>query len=85
MGPGVCFAVDLVIRVAREISVTSTPPLVDLLLPEGSGSRLVFGPVLSGVGVKSGNLPLGIVLGVLKGLLNWVGVVILSSSQGHIH
>ena len=49
--PGVCLAADLVIRAAlEEVSVTSTPPLLDLPLPEGSGSRLVSGPVLSGVG-----------------------------------
>ena len=71
MDPGVCFASDLVIHVARdEVSVTSTPPSVDLPLPEAFGSRLVSEPVLSSVGLWSGNLPFGKALGVLKGLLS---------------
>ena len=76
VGPGVCFAVDLVTHAARdEVTVASAPPPVDLPLPEASGSSCVSGPVLSGVGVKIGSLMVGIVLGVLKGLR-----VILSSS-----
>ena len=71
--PGVCFAVDLVTRAAREVA--SAPPSADLPLPEASGSSCVSGPMLAGVGVETGSLMVGIVLGVLKGLR-----VILSSS-----
>ena len=76
VGPGVCFAANLVIRVARdEVSVASAPPLVDLLLPEASGLSRVSEPVLLDVGVKTGSLMVRTVPGVLKGLR-----VILSSS-----
>ena len=76
VGPGVCFATDLVICAVRdEVSVTSAPPLVDLQLPEASGSSRVSGSVLLGVGVKTGSLTVGIVPGFLKELR-----VILSSS-----
>ena len=63
-----------------EVSVTSALSSVDLWLPEGSGSHLVSGPVLSDVGVRSGNLPLRMVPSVLKGLLNWCRVITLSNS-----
>ena len=73
---GVCLAADLVTRAAlEEASITSTPSPFVLPLLKGFGSSLVSGPVLSGVGIKTGSLPLGTVPGVLKGLL-----VILSSS-----
>ena len=69
--PGVCLAADLVTCVAlEEVFVTSTPPPLDLPLPEGFGSLLVSGPVLSGVGMMIKNLPLKTVPSVLKGLLN---------------
>ena len=74
--PSVYLAADLVTCAAlEEASVASAPfPLV-LLLLEGFGLSLVSGPVFSGVGIKTSSLPLGTVLGVLKGLL-----VIFSSS-----
>ena len=77
MGPlNVCLAIDLVTHAAlEEASVASTPSPLVFPLPEGSGSSLVSGPVLSGVDIKTGSLLLGMVPGVLKGLL-----VILSSS-----
>ena len=76
VGPGVCFAIELVIRAARdEVSVASAPPSVDLSLSEASGSSRVSGPVLSGIDVKTGSLTVKTVPGVLKGLR-----VILSSS-----
>ena len=60
VGPGVCFAADLVIRVEKdEVSVTSILPSVDLPPPEASGLSRVSGPVLSGVGVKTGSLTVG--------------------------
>ena len=69
VGLGVCFAADLVTRAARdEVSVAFAPPLVDLLLPEASGSSCVSGPVLSGVGIKIGSLTVGTVPGILKEL-----------------
>ena len=78
--PRVCLAVDLVTYTAlEEASVTLAPSLLILPLPEGSGSSLVSGPVLSGVGIRIGSLPLETVPSVLKGLLDWYGVVILSS------
>ena len=74
--PSVCLAADLVTHAAlEETFVASTPSLRVLSLSEGSGLSLVSGPVLSGVGIKTGSLPLGMVPGVLKGLM-----VILSSS-----
>ena len=76
VGLGDCFAADLVICAARdEVSVTSAPPLVDLPLPEASGMSRVSGPVLLGVGVKTGSLTVGTIPRVLEGLR-----VILSSS-----
>ena len=69
--PGVRLAADMVTYAAiEEVFVTSAPPPFNLPLPEGSGSRLISGPVLSGVGMKSGNLLFETVPGVLKGLLN---------------
>ena len=55
--------------------VASTPPSTDLPLPEASDSSCVSGSVLASVGVETGSLMVGIVLGVLKGL--WI---ILSNS-----
>ena len=76
VGPGVCFAADLVTRAMRdEVSVAFAPPSVDLPLPEASGSSHVSAPVLSDVGVKAGSLTVGTFPEVLKGL--WV---IFSSS-----
>ena len=73
---GVCLAVDLVTRATfEEASVASIPSPLVLLLPEGSSSFFVSGPVLLGVGIKTRSLPLGMVSGVLKRLL-----IILSSS-----
>ena len=57
------------------MSVTSAPPLVDLLLPGASGSSHVTRLVLLGVGVKTESLMVRTVPGVLKGLQ-----IILSSS-----
>ena len=69
--PGVCLATDLVTCAAlEEVSVTSAPSPLVLPLPEGSGSRLVSEPMLSGVGTRIGSLPLGTLSGVLKELLN---------------
>ena len=69
VGTGVCFVADLVTRAARdEVSVAFAPPSVDLPLFEASGSSRVSGPVLSGVGVKTGSLTVGIVPRVLKEL-----------------
>ena len=76
VGPGVCFATDLMTRAARDkLSVASASPLVDLPLREASGSSRVSRLVLSGVGVKTECLTVETVPGVLKGLR-----VILSSS-----
>ena len=83
MDPSSVFlAANLVTHAAlEEASVASAPSPLVLPLPEGSGSSLVYGPVLSGVGIKTGSLPLGIVHGVLKGLLVILSISLMKEGQ----
>ena len=79
--PGVCLA-DLVTQVAlEEVSTTSTPPPLDLPLPDGSGSCLISGLLLPPDCTRwIRNFRTVMLPSILKGLWSVYDVVVHSSS-----